>query len=186
VFGAAPTLEKTLANLGIHGDGIGTTSTAQFGNPATAMAATMKAVLQMHVEKSYEQFVDIVAQGRNMSRYQLWKYRSRKSLGRCYRPQVGTGRQARYLSDAIAEAAKLANVPEENGLYIEAEPASILKRLRQMEGPTQTLARYVRPFVGSGLSTGPLVDQFDFVLTGGDPNSLYAHSLLPPPAAILP
>lgn len=186
VFGAAPTLEKTLAKIGIHGDGIGTTSTAQFGNPATAMGNDERAVFQMQVEKGYEQFIDIIAQGRNMSRYRVMEIAQGRVWDGATAHRLGLVDKLGHLSDAVAEAALLANIPAENGLYIKAEPASILRRLRQMEGPTQTLARYVRPFVGSGLSTGPLVDQFDFLLTGGDPNALYAHSLLPPSAAILP
>ncbi|MGE4559009.1 MAG: signal peptide peptidase SppA, partial [Desulfobulbus sp.] len=37
IFGAIPTLEKSLAKMGIHGDGIGTTDIAHFGNITTAM-----------------------------------------------------------------------------------------------------------------------------------------------------
>lgn len=186
VFGAAPTLEQTLAKIGIHGDGLGTTNIARFGNPATAMDNDERAILQMQVEMSYEQFITIIVQGRNMSRHQAEEIAQGRVWDGATAHRLGLIDKLGHLSDAVAEAALLANIPPENGLYIKAEPTSILERLRQMEGPAQALARYVHPVAGSGLAGEHLVDQFDFLLTGGDPSSIYAHSLLPPSAGLLP
>lgn len=185
VFGAAPTLEQTLANLGIHGDGVGTTTTAFFGNPATAMGSDEKAALQMNVERGYQQFVDIVAQGRNMSVDQAADIAQGRVWDGITAHRLGLVDKLGYLKDAIAEAAKLANVPEENGFYIETEPSSVLERLKRVEKPVEALVRRVQPLALPGLPTEQVTDWFDFLLVSSDPNGLYAHSLLPVSAGIL-
>ncbi|MBM9536360.1 signal peptide peptidase SppA [Desulfobulbus alkaliphilus] len=179
VFGAAPTLEQTLAKIGMYGDGIGTTNTAQFGNPATAMGDDERAVLQMQVDTGYEQFIDIIAQGRNMSRNRVMELAQGKVWDGTTAHRLGLVDTLGYLSDAIAEARRLADIPEATGTYIDAESVSIIERLKRLERPLQTLAQRIQPSVLSGLPSEQLADQFDFLLTGGDPHSLYAHSLLP-------
>lgn len=61
---AIPTLEQTLAKIGVRGDGVGTTDIAHFGNLTSAMSTEEATALQMDVERGYGQFLDIVSQDR--------------------------------------------------------------------------------------------------------------------------
>ena len=116
IFGAIPTVEKTLAHLGIHGDGLGTTDIAHFGNPTTAMSQEEASALQMDVEQGYRQFIEIVAKGRKMSTAQVEKIAEGRVWDGATALKLGLVDKLGNLQDAIAEAAKRAQVPESNRL----------------------------------------------------------------------
>ena len=89
------------------------------------------------------------------------------------------------LEEAIAEAARMAKVPAENGYYIDLAPASLRERFARVDKPVEVLAaRLLGPRTLAALRA-PLADQVDLLVAGTDPRALYAHSLLPPAAALL-
>ena len=180
IFGAIPTVEQTLAKIGVHGDGVGTTDIAHFGNPTTAMSAAEASAIQSEVEQGYRRFIEIVAKGRKMSPAQVEKIAEGRVWDGATALQLGLVDKLGNLEEAVAEAARLAKVPEENGFFIELAPENYLERFKRADQPVEALvARMVR----SPLLPAPLqraaVEQFDFLLHSGDPKGLYAHSLLP-------
>lgn len=184
IFGIVPTVEKTLAHIGIHGDGVGTTDIAHFGNLATAMSHEEQAAFQMDVEQGYRRFLDIVAQGREMTVTEVEKIAEGRVWDGVTALKLGLVDKLGNLEDALAEAAKLAQVPAENGYFIELTPDSYLERFKQMEPPVEALAKrlgYASLF--PALRHKPLVDQLEVLLQSGDPGRLYAHCLLPISAA---
>jgi protease-4 len=84
------------------------------------------------------------------------------------------------LQEAIAEAAKRAQVPEENGFFIELTPDNFLERFKRAEQPVEALAARLlhSPLVPAPLRR-PAAEQLDFLLHNGDPRGLYSHCLLP-------
>lgn len=180
IFGAVPTVENTLARIGVHGDGVGTTAVSHFGNPTTAMSDAEQNAFQLDVEQGYRQFLDIVATGRKLPREEV----ARIAEGRVWDGETALELhlvdQLGNLDTAITEAARLTKVPAENGYYIELKPGNYLERFKQAEKPIEALAG--RLAVGSPLaamlrqvSGSPLTS----LLGSPDPRSLYAHSLLP-------
>lgn len=180
IFGAIPTVEKTLAHLGIHGDGVGTTDIAHFGNLTTAMSDQETAALQMDVEQGYRRFIDIVAKGRKMSAAQVEKIADGRVWDGETALKLGLVDKLGNLPDAIAEAAKRAQVPEENGFFIELTPDNLLERFKRAEQPVEALAARLlhSPLVPATLRR-PAAEQLDFLLHNGDPRGLYSHCLLP-------
>lgn len=175
-----PTVEKTLANLGIHGDGVGTTDIAHFGNPATTMSPEEETALHMEVMQGYRRFIDIVAQGRKMRPEQVEKIAEGRVWDGTTALKLGLVDKLGNLEEAIAEAAKLAKVPEENGLFIELTPDNYLERFKRVEQPIEALLARLTGSAALPVSLRRTAqEQFDFLLPAADPRGLYAHSLVP-------
>lgn len=180
IFGAIPTVEKTLAHLGIHGDGVGTTDIAHFGNLATAMSPEEAATLQIDIEKGYRRFIEIVAKGRSMSTAQVEKIAEGRVWDGATALKLGLVDKLGNLQDAVAEAAKRAKVPEENGYFIELTPDNVLERFKQAEQPIEALvARWLHSALLPASLQRPAAEHLDFLLHKGDPQGLYSHCLLP-------
>lgn len=180
IFGAMPTVEKTLAKIGIHGDGVGTTDIAHFGNLTIGMSREEAAAFQMDVEHGYQQFLNIVATGRKMTVAEVEKIAEGRVWDGATALNLRLVDKLGNLEDAIAEAARLAHVPKENGYFIDLTHDTYLERFKRAEQPVEALAaRLVNSSLFPTLLRRPLVDQFDFLLQGDDPNRLYAHCLLP-------
>jgi len=179
IFGAIPTVEKSLKKLGIHSDGIGTTAIAQFGNLSTNMSAAEQTVLQIGVNQGYEQFVQIVANGRKMSPEKVETLAQGRVWDGATAKQLGLVDTLGDLETAVAEAARLAKVDPENGYMIEDKAGSFLERFKQTKQPVEALLQQFAP--SASWSTG--LDQvihgpLEFCLLRQDPNGIYAHSLL--------
>ncbi len=183
IFGAIPTVEQTLARIGVRGDGVGTTDIAHFGNVTSAMSEQEAAAMQMDVERGYGQFLDIVSQGRHLPRTEVAKIAEGRVWDGGTAQQLGLVDKLGDLDTAMAEAARLAKVPVENGLYIELSPDNMLERFKRVEQPVEAL---VSRLVGTASLTAPLRqamhEQVAILLPGGDPRHLYTHNLLPPSA----
>ncbi len=181
IFGAIPTVEKTLAHLGIHGDGLGTTDIALFGNPTTAMSQEEASALQMDVEQGYRQFIEIVAKGRKMSTAQVEKIAEGRVWDGATALKLGLVDKLGNLQDAIAEAAKRAQVPEATGYLIDLTPDNYLERFKRTEQPVEAMATRLlqSPLVPAALRQSAAAEQFGFLVHSSDPRGLYAHCLLP-------
>lgn len=111
VFGLFLTFEEALKKLGLNTDGVGTTDFVGAGL-TTGLPDHVKQIIQMGVEHTYNQFVTIVAEGRNMEPSQVeqvaqghvWTGKMAKELGLV--DELGN------LDDALAGAAELANLGE--------------------------------------------------------------------------
>ncbi len=66
VFGLFTTFPDTLAKIGIYTDGVGTTSLAGAARPDKALEPQISEIIQTVTEKYYEQFINMVADSRNM------------------------------------------------------------------------------------------------------------------------
>lgn len=185
IFGMIPTMEKTLAGLGIHGDGIGTTNIAHFGNMATAMGEEEAASWQMDVEQGYQRFINTVAQGRSLNVEAVEKIAGGRVWDGETALKIGLVDKLGNLQDAIAEAAKRANVPKENALFIELDPRNYLNRFKKNEQPIETLIRGLFASSPGILQMRQAAEeQLDFIVDSRDPRGLYSHCLFPSPAPL--
>ncbi len=106
VFGAFPTLEKSLANIGITTDGVGTTTLAGAARPDRALSPQASDIIQLTVDHIYERFINLVAVARNaepaeiesIAEGRVWSGATAQTLGLV--DQLGT------LEDVIAAAAR--------------------------------------------------------------------------------
>ncbi|MDR2549423.1 MAG: signal peptide peptidase SppA [Desulfobulbus sp.] len=181
IFGAIPTVDKTLAKIGLHSDGIGTTNIAHFGNLARPMSETEASAMQMDVERGYRQFIDIVAKGRHLSADQVEKLAEGRVWDGATALKLGLVDRLGDLHDAVDEAAKRAKIPAESGYYLELTPDNYLERLKRAEQPVEALMARLWPtaLVPDSLRR-PIAEQLDVFLPGNnDPEGIYCHSLLP-------
>ncbi|MEC7560414.1 MAG: signal peptide peptidase SppA, partial [Pseudomonadota bacterium] len=65
IFGVIPTFENSLDRLGIHSDGVGTSPLGN-ADSLSGLNDETKSIFQSNIEFGYQQFLDLVARGRNM------------------------------------------------------------------------------------------------------------------------
>jgi protease-4 len=117
VYGVIPTMEDSLAALGVYSDAVNTTANAsllQLNRPMTEQA---KIIFQSGVDNVYSRFITLVANARNstpkavheIAQGQVWT--GQKAL------QIGLIDQLGDLNDAIVEAAELADLSEYSVTY---------------------------------------------------------------------
>jgi len=174
-----PTFPGTLEKLGLHVDGVGTTQFSGTFRPDRPLTEPARAVFQLMVNSGYRDFVNNVAEARNMEPDRV------DELGR---GRVWTGAQAMEaglvdrlgsLQEAVASAAALAGLEEYRLQYIEQEidPAQrLLISLLQDLGLGPALSNrqgWARVNVGGVL--GKLLSELDLLARFNDPRGMYYH-----------
>ena len=110
IFGVIPTYEGTLAKIGVSADGVGTSDLAGAFDVTRPLNDLTKDVIQQSIESGYDQFLELVAKGRDMTvenvdqigQGRVWLGTRAKELGLV--DELGG------LDDAIAAAARAADV----------------------------------------------------------------------------
>ncbi len=179
IFGAIPSLNRSLAQIGIHSDGLGTTDIAQFGNLTSPMSADEQAFMQMQVEQGYKQFINIVMAGRHMKPDAVEKIAEGRVWDGATAQKLGLVDKLGDLQTAIAEAAARAHVSAVDCVFIEKPPENFLEKLQGLE---QSSVALIRQFTHTQVLPPSwqqlLTEQFGFLLQSNTPDHLYAHSLL--------
>lgn len=110
IFGLIPTLDKPLEKMGIHTDGVGTTSMAGALRLDRPISPEMAGVIQSQINRGYRDFIEGVAHARKMevpkvdeiARGRVWSGEDAKQIGLV--DHLGSLEQA---TDAAARIAKL-------------------------------------------------------------------------------
>ncbi len=185
IFGAMPTFEDSLARIGVHSDGTGTTRLADAGDPTRPLSEELGQAIQISVEDGYKRFLAIVSQGRKMPTAQVeeiaegrvWDGETAKKLGLV--DELGT------LDDAIAAARRLADSRAAVPVKTEPPGPSLLKLLRHLGAQSVRLPRPTSLLLPAGQKQ-PL----SLFTRSPDPRHLYTYCLLPrfwsEPAALVP
>jgi protease-4 len=179
IFGALPTFENTLAKIGVHSDGTGTTTLAGAGDPTRSLPEEFSRALQIGVDRGYRRFINIVAQGRNMKPDQVEELAEGRVWDGATAVQLGLVDKLGSLEDAVTAAADMVGLPEKQAAYIEGgeSPAELLlKSLGMAESLLQTHRSPVQVLAESLLQRH--APAFNF-LADGDPQNIYSHCLLP-------
>ncbi len=122
IFGMFMTYPKTLAKIGVHTDGVGTSDWAGAFRPDRELNENLAELIQSNIDHGYQQFISSVAMARNMdielvdsiARGRVWTAKQAKEFGLI--DEIGT------LSDAIADAANKASIDNDYDLtWIEPE-----------------------------------------------------------------
>jgi protease-4 len=110
IFGLVPTINKPLEKLGIHTDGVGTTTLAGAFRMDRPLSAEVGSIIQSQINKGYRDFITGVAQARKLpldkvdqiARGRVWSGLNAKGIGLV--DQFGD------LQNAVDAAAKLAGL----------------------------------------------------------------------------
>jgi len=183
IFGMFPTFQKPLAKyLGMHVDGVGTTTMAGALRADRALQPELAEAIQLIVDEGYRDFITKAAESRGMTPEQI---------DPIARGRVWSGMDALDLKlvdnlggldQALAAAARLANLGEEYRVtYVE-------KELGFKEKLAHSLLSRARAWLGPDMPADPSHDAYTRVVEQireqaetlaelNDPNGLYAHCL---------
>lgn len=180
VYSMIPTVENSLAALGIYSDGVGSTDIAGIMQLDRPMTDEAKIILQSSVENIYSRFLELVAEGRDTSTAEV----DRIAKGRVWTGQqaldLGLVDEIGGLDRAIEVAAQLSNVENYEVIY----PA---RALSPQEVFLQQLTSGVSLSLGQlgiekiGLpdsilsSTQTLFDPLKELTEFNDPRGIYLH-----------
>ncbi len=112
IYAVVPTVDRTLAKLGVTVDGIGTTALSGKLRADRPLDPALRDYLQLSIEHGYELFLSHVAQGRG---------KTRDAVNEVAQGRVWTGQDAQShglvdtlggYDDAVKSAAKLAKLPD--------------------------------------------------------------------------
>jgi protease IV len=156
VFAAFPTFEKLLDRAGVSTDGVGTTALAGSMRADKSLNKDLAAVLQQSVSHSYQQFVQLVADGREMD----WQAVDDVAQGRVWSAEdaldAGLIDRLGYLNDAVEAAAGLAHLDDYSVEFYELplSPSHLFTQqlVDQMSGLGLSLGNLVPPAVQQWLT----------------------------------
>lgn len=109
IFGMYASVDKALNKLGIYNDGVGTSELSRL-DPTRALDPALADILQLGIEHGYKQFLNVVAQGRNMTLEEVDNIAQGRVWTGADAAQRGLVDQLGNLQDAINQAATIAQL----------------------------------------------------------------------------
>lgn len=184
IFAAFPTVEQSLAEIGVYSDGVGTTKLAGEGDLTRPLSEDTRRAVQMNIKQTYRQFVRIVAEGRKMDPAAVDEVAQGRVWDGTTALEIGLVDQLGGLEEAVATAAELTGIPADRAFYFEGEKTPFERLLVQLEtahaeltGQTGlTTAHSFRKLAEQLLRSAGGPSSF---LPKGDPRNIYSHCLLP-------
>ena len=136
VFGILPSFEGALTKLGVGADGIKTTPLS--GEPDLLRGPSPEAdqLIQTGIEATYRRFLSLVSAARKLPVQRVNEIAQGRVWDGGAARQLGLVDRFGSLNDAIAEAARRANLDpaEARAVYLEKEPSFVDRLLRSMGG----------------------------------------------------
>ncbi|MCP3909308.1 MAG: signal peptide peptidase SppA [Oceanicoccus sp.] len=181
IFGAFPTLDKSLAAIGVTTDGVGTTTLAgamRIDRPLQPIAARS---IQSLLEHGYAQFLTIVAEGRNMSKTEVQALAKGRVWSGSDAYRLGLVDQLGTLNQAIASAAALAELDDYTKELIEIPLTPQEQFIRELTGEVQLRGLLLASGVNSSFLQqaqqwlAPFKETLGFARSMNDPQGLYLH-----------
>lgn len=180
IFGAIPTFENSLSEIGVYSDGIGTTSLSAGLNVTQPLPPALKETIQLTVDNGYNRFIDIVATGREMKKEDVELIAQGRIFSGRLAKENGLVDELGHLGDAIEDAASLAGLTEYSPVYIFTEDS--LKNLflqRFTEVNTGSLFHLLaQRWFPQIITAEQMAGHFPGLQLRDDPKGLYAHSLI--------
>jgi len=138
IFGVFPTFERALAKVGVTSDGVRTTPLSGQPDVLGGTSPVLDAVLQSSIENGYRQFIGRVAQARRLSPTRVDEIGQGRVWDGGTARQLGLVDQFGTLGDAVAYAARRANL----------DPATV--RIQYLEKEPGLAARFAQALASDG------------------------------------
>ena len=136
-----PSFEQSLAEIGVYSDGVGTTSLSGALNPLQTINPALKRILELSINNTYRQFIELVARGRNMTPKAVDEIAQGRVWAGTTALELGLVDAIGNLDDAIASAANLVGLSEYEILHLERELSPKERLLSELlKGSASTLA----------------------------------------------
>jgi len=181
VFGMIPTFSKTLENLGIRVDGVGTTKLAGKLRLDRPLDPDLKRIFQRSTEHVYDQFLDLVLRSR--------PFDTREEVDELARGRVWSGAQAAEyrlidhigsLQDAIDAAARIAGLGDDYTVgWTEPELSTIERLVLEMTSGVMSKLHFDQSAVELVRTTflQDLLDDLRILTRGEQGLTIAAHCL---------
>ncbi|WP_444998530.1 signal peptide peptidase SppA [Aliikangiella sp. IMCC44359] len=179
IFGMFPTFEKPLNKFGIHRDGVGTT---RYSNPVDIgqpLKQDVADIIQTGVEAGYDQFLELVAKGRGMTKNEVDKIAQGRVWSGKQAHEFGLVDQLGSLDQAVASAAKLANLDNYDTWFVKRELDEKELLLKQLLGNSSVQEKLTskKQVAKSSLQTQlmqQVSESINELTKWNDPNHTYA------------
>jgi protease-4 len=177
IFGAIPTFENSLAEIGVRSDGVGTTPLAAGLDLTQPLNPQLKQSIQLSVDHGYRQFLGIVEKGRKIDRQQLDSIAEGRVFDGRTAQKIGLVDRLGDLEQAIAAAASLAKVTGDyDPVYIQRSHSFVEQVMEKVAAEQAALTRL-------SAATHPLLADFRRLLDSAvkqlplfsDPRGVYAQ-----------
>ncbi|MEM7080535.1 MAG: signal peptide peptidase SppA [Pseudomonadota bacterium] len=167
IFSYVPTFEKALETVGVHSDGVGTTALTRGLDPFAGLSPAMADVLQQRIEFGYNQFVNLVARGRDMgadevqqlAQGRVWSGQAALEVGlvdelggldlaveiAAEAAELDSWQVARLTAPVDPRTAMLARLMGNVIAPVQARPASQAKMLQRLLAPLEWLEQFDDP-----------------------------------------
>jgi len=140
-FGVLPNMQRGLDKLGVHSDGVATTSIAGGIRTDRALPAELKQVMQLSMQHIYGRFLHIVASGRNMPADKIAAIAEGRVWSGLDAKRLGLVDSLGDLNDAVKAAATLAGVEQAYSPVRITRPLGLRDMLMvELFGDTNSLA----------------------------------------------
>ena len=183
IFGMFPTYQKPLAKyLGTHADGVGTTWMAGAFRPDRALDPKVGELIQTVINRGYQEFLERVSKARKMSTTDVDKIARGRVWSGIDAKGIGLVDHLGGLEEAVASAAKLAELPEGYAVrFVEKEPTFGQKLLTEFFAEAQAWLGPVqlseRPAGLEKAMLDTLAEHRAFLAQWSDPRGVYASCL---------
>lgn len=175
IFGMITTFEDSLASIGVHTDGVSTSEWAGLSVTRT-LSPQVEAIIQRHIERGYLDFISLVAKERKMTIEQVDKIAQGRVWSGKKALELGLVDELGDLDEAIAKAAKLADMTLFDTRVIEQELTPEQRFMQQMFAS-------VSSYLPASLSQSSMLEQMLAQLTSSlktftsfdDPNNVYIY-----------
>ena len=175
VFAAFPTFEKLLQRVGVYTDGVGTTSLAGSLRADRPLDPLLVEALNSGVEFAYNSFLQIVADGRDLSLEEVDPLAQGRVWSASDALQAGLIDSVGSLDDAIAAAAVLADMEDYEVDYVELplSPRDLL--MKQLANRVGSLHLWQASATSTALSglLGPMREAAQELGSMQDPGHIY-------------
>lgn len=183
IFGMIPTFQDPANKIGIFSDGVGTTDFAGAFDPLKDIPEEVGGVIQNIIENGYDEFLALVARGRNMTTEDVDKIAQGRVWSGIDAKRLGLVDELGDLEDAIEGAAKLANIDDYKVKFIKrelTEKEQFIKNLldnAELSGSVKALGSEApaNPMVKA--LTGEVKQIVNSFSNFNDPNHAYVHCM---------
>lgn len=132
VFAVFPTFDRSLGQLGINTDGVGTNEMTGAFSPLLAINPAFEKTLQLSVNNTYQKFIGLVAEGRGMSIEDADEIAQGRVWAGTHALENGLIDAIGSLNDAVESAAMLADIDDFEVVYLEKQLSTRDQLLRQV------------------------------------------------------
>jgi len=152
-FGVLPNFQRGLEKLGIHSDGLGTTSIAGGIRADRALPPELNKMMQLTMQYIYRSFLQVVASGRHLPLEQVAALAEGRVWSGLDAQRLGLVDSLGDLDDAVKAAAVLAGIEQDYSIERITRPLSVREMiLVQLFGDADALSAQVFTHIATRLS----------------------------------